>query len=107
MFTLLWSDTANCIHKRSNAVRREGAVDRRLRSAAVKKPHELRVACGQDVILIFLVSTFSSASLGKYDASAISSIIPGIQGHICFLVTVSEENGSFQRCVAVSEKDAI
>lgn len=95
MFTLLWNDTANCIYKRSSAVWCEGAVDRRLRSSAIKKPHELRVACGQDVILIFLVLTFSSASLGKYDASGISSIIPGIQGHICFLVMVSEENSFF------------
>lgn len=95
MFTLLWNDTANCIQKRSNAVRCEGAVDRRLHSWAIKKPHELRVACGQDVILIFLVSTFSSASFGKYDTSGISSFIPGIQGHMCFLVMVSEENCFF------------
>lgn len=66
-----------------------------VKARSIKKPHELRVACGQDVILIFLVSTFSSASLGKYDASGISSIIPGIQGDICFLVMVSEENYFF------------
>lgn len=95
IFTLRQNDTANCVRRRSNAVRCEGAADRRLRCSAIKKPRELGLACGQDVVLIFLVSTFSSASLGKYDASGISSIIPEIQGHICFLVMVSEENSFF------------
>lgn len=65
------------------------------------KLDELRLACVQDVIFIFLVWTFSGASVGKYDTSGISSIILRIQGHICFLVMVSKEN-SFCICNPLS-----
>lgn len=70
-------------------------------AATHSKLDELGLACVQDVIFIFLLLTFSGASVGKYDTSGISSIIPRIQGHICFLVTVTKEN-SFCICNPMS-----